>query len=155
MPVGKGLSFDDKDFRKNMKRLMRKYPNEIKKAMAENRDDAERIAKELSPKDEGNLEGSIVGRPDIQVQGSTYIAEIHAGVSGGDALSNAAKYALRVHETMLPAIATGNQQMRPGPITSAKTSEAGAAGGKYLTRAVTHNMKRRTENIARRLRKLR
>jgi hypothetical protein len=147
--------FDDKDFRKNMKRLMRKYPNEIKKALGQNRDFVERIAKELAPKDEGSLEGSIEGRPDIQVQGDTYIAEVHAGVAGSDAGSNAAKYAVRVHETMLPAVSTGDPQMMPGPITRAKISEAGPAGGKYLSRAVVHRMKDRTEHIARMLRKLR
>jgi hypothetical protein len=148
---------DTRQFEKRMKLYDKKARIEARKAMSENRDDLELRAKNMAPKDEGNLEGSIQGNPTVKfsLRDGSLTAEVHAGVSGASAKSNAWKYALRVHESMWPAIPSGDRQMQPGPITQAKGDAAGPAGGKYLTRPLVFYMKKYTENIARRMRRIR
>lgn len=150
MGFASGIKFDDSDFQKRMGDYNRKVDAAKRSAMMEVMLDWEKHAKLLAPKEEGHLEGGIAAQRTIQRKGAVMEGQIHAGT---DSLS--AAYALRIHESMTPAIPSGDSQFQPGPITLSKpSSEVGVPGGKYITRPAMHFGKKWMKHIATAIRKI-
>lgn len=141
--------FDTREFDNRMRVYSLKERVAAMRAITKNAMDLESKAKELAPKDDGNLEGDIMATEAVE-RGETIFAEVHAGTG------NSRNYALRMHESMWPAIPANDRQFMPGPITEQRPgNEVGPAGGKYLQRPLMFYMRKYTERIADKLRAIR
>ena len=149
--MGKGtLDFDTRDFEKRLDLYDEKQRRAAVKALKQNRNHLRNQAMELAPKLEGFLEGDILSNPRIKRVGDGWEAEVHAGTG----LSR--NYALRLHESMAPAVPTGDVQFQPGETTAGRPGTVvGPAGGKYLTRPLMYFMKKYTANIAKKIKAVR
>lgn len=140
------LDFDSRDFLKRLNLYDKKQNAAARKALLENSLDLEKNAMATSPKELGDLEGDIKASKKIKDMGGSMETEVAAGKG----LSR--NYAVRMHESLLPAIPTGDRQFRPGEITTSKPSNPwGEAGGKYLTRPLMFKMTEYTKNIAKKI----
>jgi hypothetical protein len=140
------LDFDTREFEKRLKLYTEKEQAAAIKALKQNRNHLVNQSMELAPKLEAHLEGDIKGNPLVKAVGDALEAEVHAGTG----LSR--NYAVRMHESLAPAMPTTEAQMQPGETTAGRPGTAvGPAGGKYLTRPLMHFMKKYTANIAKRI----
>lgn len=139
-----GVVFDTRAFNMRINLYDKKSRAAAKEQLKRNALDLERHAQAMAPLEEGSLTGGINAKPTIKEDGIAMEAEVHAGTDG-----MSAPYALRMHESMWPAIPTSDKRFMPGPLTSGKPGDAaGPAGGKYLTRPLLFYMKRWSKEIA-------
>lgn len=137
------IDFDSSEFEGRMKIYSGASEVAGKRALLQNAKRLEQDAKDTAPFDEGTLEGDIMANPQVKRAIEGWAAEVHAGTG------SSRNYALRMHESMLPAVPSGDRQFKPGPGTAGRTGNPwGPAGGKYLTRPLMYKMKEFTKNIA-------
>lgn len=142
--MGKGtLDFDASDFLKRIDLGNKKVNVAAASALLACAGKLEEAAKNTAPKEEGTLEHDIEADTEVTRKGNTIEAAVHAGTK------QSRNYALRMHESLLPAIPTMDRQFRPGEITAGRPAQPwGAAGGKYLTRPLMYKMKEFMQLIA-------
>ena len=121
-----------------------------RRALIQNGNDLANDAMDTAPYLEGELEGDIKPTKRVTERRGVMETEVHGGTG------HSRNYAVRMHESMLPAMPVGDRQFRPGPATAARPGNPwGPAGGKYLTRPLLYNMKDYTKNIAKKIKAVR
>jgi hypothetical protein len=142
------LDISKNEWPKRLKVYDAKSNAAILRVFLENALDLEKEAKNLAPKDAADLEGDIITNPKVK-GAPNYESQVHAGTG------RSAAYALRMHESLAPAIPTGDTQFKPGEVTRAKPpTQFGAAGGKYLERPLKGKGKQYMKRVADRMKGL-
>lgn len=137
------LDFDSREFFHRLDIYDEKSRAAGTLALIENSLDLEKNAKATAPKLDAELERDIKSSKRVKERRGGLETEVHGGTG------HSRNYAVRMHESLLPAVPVGDIQFKPGPVTAGRPPQPwGPAGGKYLTRPLLYKMKEYTKHIA-------